>query len=608
VVSVFRGPDQGPVQIEMHFYFFALLAMLCMFANPMVNIAAAVTVAVHHLVVWLVIPTSVFNYDAAWWVVLVHALFVVLETVAAVYISREFFDNVIGLEKIVQARTATIREKQRDMRLILDNVEEGLITVDLDGSMSSECSKSIAQWFGAPVAGEKLATWLGKKDANFGEWFELALESVRDGMLPPEVTISQLPARLKDGEKTYAIHYQLITNADAVAGPPLEELRAEPRCADTAPDGSPEKMLVIIADITERLRQEVAERQQAELLQLFQHIMRDKPGFLQFLTEADGIVANLKGHQYDGLETAKRLIHTLKGNAAIFGMRHLSEICHVLESQIAEEGHVPGETAMAGLFEAWGQVRVDLGQLVGEHGRRLIEIDDADYEAILQAVLEGAPAQSVTRMIESWRLEPAGKRLARIEQQIMGLAERMGKSNVTVAIEPNELRFNAEHFAPFWSSFIHVLRNTVDHGIEDRDQRQQSGKPEAAKIKVCTAVEHENFVVTVEDDGPGVDWERLKAKAGELGVAASAIADPERLICLPGVSSKATVTELSGRGVGMAAVRDACESLGGTIEVRSERGRGTRIRFVFPKDREVYEGHRTGLTKNAARHPTPAYA
>ena len=79
---------QGPVQIEMHFYFFALLAMLCMFANPMVNIVAAVTVALHHLIVWLLIPSSVFNYDAQWWVVLVHAAFVVLETIATCFISR----------------------------------------------------------------------------------------------------------------------------------------------------------------------------------------------------------------------------------------------------------------------------------------------------------------------------------------------------------------------------------------------------------------------------------------------------------------------------------------------------------------------------------------
>src|SRR5258706_4183950 len=414
---------QGPVQIEMHFYFFALLAMLCMFANPMVNIAAAVTVALHHLIVWLIVPASVFNYEAQWWVVLVSAAFVVLETIAASYISREFFDTVIGLEKIVEARTATIREKQRDMRLILDNVETGLATVDLEGRLSSDCSQVVEKWFGAPVAGDKLAAWLGKRDANFGEWFELALDSVRDGLLPPEVALGQLPKQLKDADRTYAVNYQLITTADAPPEQhPQDQQRAVPRAAAAlAAEAVPEKLLVIVTDITERLRKEAAERYQAELLQLFQHIMRDKAGFIEFLAEAEELVRSLKRGGHDDLDHLKRLIHTLKGNAAIFGMRRLSDLCHGLENHIAEENRAPSEADMAALHQAWTQTRADLGKLIGEHLRSSIEIDDADYQAIIKAVLDRLERKGVVRLMESWRLEPAGKRLARLQQQVQGL-------------------------------------------------------------------------------------------------------------------------------------------------------------------------------------------
>jgi hypothetical protein len=105
---------QGPVQIEMHFYFFALLAMLAVYANPLVIIVAAVTVALHHLGLWIYLPKSVFNYAAPIWVVAVHAAFAVLESIATCFIARSFFDNVIGLEKIVQARTAELDERNRD--------------------------------------------------------------------------------------------------------------------------------------------------------------------------------------------------------------------------------------------------------------------------------------------------------------------------------------------------------------------------------------------------------------------------------------------------------------------------------------------------------------
>ena len=103
---------QGPVQIEMHFYFFALIAMLAVFGNPLVILAAALTVALHHLALWFLLPASVFNYDAPVWVVAVHAAFVVLESVAGCFIARSFFDNVIGLEKIVQLRTHGARRAQ----------------------------------------------------------------------------------------------------------------------------------------------------------------------------------------------------------------------------------------------------------------------------------------------------------------------------------------------------------------------------------------------------------------------------------------------------------------------------------------------------------------
>ena len=129
---------QGPAQIEMHFYFFALLAMCAVFGNPMVIIASTITVALHHLLVWVVMPSSVFNYDAQWWVVGIHALFVVLEAIATCFIARSFFDNVIGLEHIVQARTTELDTRNRDMRMLLDNVQQGFLTIDRSGQLTAE--------------------------------------------------------------------------------------------------------------------------------------------------------------------------------------------------------------------------------------------------------------------------------------------------------------------------------------------------------------------------------------------------------------------------------------------------------------------------------------
>ncbi len=588
---------KGPVQIEMHFYFFALLAMLCMFANPMVNIAAAVTVAIHHAALWLWLPSSLLNYDAEWWVVAVHAAFVVMETIAAVFISRQFFDNVIGLEKIVEARTAIIREQQRDMKLILDNTAQGLITIDLEGKVLGDGSKAMRDWFGDRGEEEMLSGWIGRWDSKFGEWFDLGLEGVREGFMPREITISQLPKMVNVSDRTYTLAYRMVEQEVAEEESPEEDRREFER---PEPEPMEEKMLVMVTDVTEQLAKEAKERRQAELLELFKHISRDKLGFLDFLAEAEELMEALMAGNYDDLDHLKRLIHTLKGNSAIFGMQTFAGICHELETMIAEEGIAPSDEDIKRVEEAWNNIREDLKQLLGEAETNRIQLEDSDYQAILQAIVDGVDAEAITRMIQSWRLEPTARRLEIIEKQIHGLAERMGKEPVTVALYSNDIRFDNKHFAPFWSSFIHILRNTVDHGIDDAEHRQALGKPRGGFIKVTTEVEGDKFVVSVQDDGPGVDWSKLREKAAAGGVDVDSITNQSDLMFLTGVSTKADVSEMSGRGVGMAAIAEACESLGGTIDVASQPGKGTTVQFTFPADEAVYEGHSAVLASYEA--------
>jgi methyl-accepting chemotaxis protein len=130
---------QGPMQIEMHFYFFVLLALMAVFANPMVILVAAVTVAAHHFVVWLVIPASVFNYQASFWSVVVHAVFVALESVGAVFVARSFFNDyhrtnralveARELQQRVQNENSEIQHNIVDLLQVVSEASDGNLTV-----------------------------------------------------------------------------------------------------------------------------------------------------------------------------------------------------------------------------------------------------------------------------------------------------------------------------------------------------------------------------------------------------------------------------------------------------------------------------------------------
>lgn len=242
---------QGPLQIEMHFYFFALIAMLSVYGNPAVIYVATVTVALHHLLVWIWLPRSVFNYDASIWVVAVHAAFVVLEAVAAAFIARSFFDNVIGLEQIVAARS-------KDIQLILDNVGQGFLTLDRSGLMAREHSRPVVDWFGRFDPGVPLADYLGRHDQGFGDGYRKAWQGVEQGVMPLDAAVARLPTRMRLGERHMELSYK----------PVLDESTGT------------HKFVVVISDITTRVERERLETEQKETAMLVNHMIAGNESLL----------------------------------------------------------------------------------------------------------------------------------------------------------------------------------------------------------------------------------------------------------------------------------------------------------------------------------------
>jgi two-component system, chemotaxis family, sensor kinase CheA len=550
---------QGPVQIEMHFYFFALLAMLAVYANPLVILVAAVTVALHHLALWVVLPKSVFNYDAPIWVVLVHAAFVVLESVATCYIARSFFDNVIGLEKIVQARTAELDARNRDMRLVLDNVGQGFLTVDRAGRMSSEQSAIVETWLGAADPGCTFGQYLGRKASVVGETFELGLEGAIDGFLPLDVTLDQLPKRFAIGAQTFSMQYTPIpANADF------------------------EKILIVITDVTAAIDRERLEFEQREMVQIFDRLTQDRSGFMEFFEETRELVKRIASGAEIELAVLKRLIHTLKGNSAIFGITSLSDKCHELETWIDETGARPTEEQFGELSSSFERLRSNVDTLRGKNARPTVEVEKSEYDAVLGALLRNEPSAKLARRVANWWLEPTSRRLARISEQAQRIATRLGKAPVEVRIRDNGLHLEAARWASFWSSFIHVIRNAVDHGLEPKDERKSAGKPECGLIEVSTAVQSNSFVVTISDDGRGIDWKRIADRAKIKGIPHKTREDLTEAVFTDGISTAAYVSDLSGRGIGMAAVRAECHARRGTVQLHTTEGSGTRVVFSFP--------------------------
>ena len=165
-------------------------------------LVAAVTVTLHHTVVWALIPSSVFNYDASIWVVAVHASFVVVESVAACFIARSFFDNVIGLEKLVaQQRTEAWPSATTTWHRARQRAGRAADGRPRPGTLSAERS-AIVDRVVPGGTNEPLIEMVGARRPSFADRLELAWDMlVKDGFLPARIDPSPAAVRLELGDR-----------------------------------------------------------------------------------------------------------------------------------------------------------------------------------------------------------------------------------------------------------------------------------------------------------------------------------------------------------------------------------------------------------------------
>jgi two-component system chemotaxis sensor kinase CheA len=175
----------------------------------------------------------------------------------------------------------------------------------------------------------------------------------------------------------------------------------------------------------------------------------------------------------------------------------------------------------------------------------------------------------------------------RLPRLLREIAADLGKP-AELAIEGGETEADKAIVEMLFEPLLHVVRNAIDHGVERADVRAARGKPATAIIRLVASRHSDNVVVEVRDDGQGIDVARVRQVAAERKVIAedalAALSDDEvmQLVFEPGFSTAAAVTGLSGRGVGMDAVRHAVGRVGGAVGIASRPGQGTTVRFTLP--------------------------
>ncbi|MGH8150749.1 MAG: chemotaxis protein CheA, partial [Steroidobacteraceae bacterium] len=191
------------------------------------------------------------------------------------------------------------------------------------------------------------------------------------------------------------------------------------------------------------------------------------------------------------------------------------------------------------------------------------------------------------------RMLPISFVFSRFPRMVRDLAQRLGK-HIELKLTGEHTELDKTVLEKIGDPLVHLVRNSIDHGIERPEARVAAGKPETGVVHLDACHRGGNIAVEVSDDGGGLDKERILAKARERGLIGTGdtLSDDQvhDLIFLPGFSTADHTTDVSGRGVGMDVVRRNIKELGGKIEVRTERGRGSRFIITLPLTLAIVDG------------------
>lgn len=468
----------------------------------------------------------------------------------------------------LQASLRLTDEALAGTRLVLDNVDEGLLILDPAGEMGPQASRAVTRLLGEPTVGAPFSELLAQVDPEVAAWWELGWESVVDGFLPTELAIAQLPSRVQAGECTLELRCQPVLDAS----------------------GDLERGVVVVQDISAELAQERAQLIQQELLSIFQHLMRDPSGFASFLKEGRSLIAQLAEADADPALTM-RVVHTLKGNAGLFSVRSVAEACHRVEEALTQGAS--GAHTTAEVVSAWNDFEDRLAELRGET-RDVRSVLDADVVQLKEAIASGASRERLLQLLQGWEMEPVETRLGRFGEQAQALAERLGKPGLVVETDCEALRLNAEDLDGLWCAYAHAVRNAVDHGVEGPAQRLEAGKPAAGRLRLSAHMEGAWMRIALEDDGAGVNVDAVRARARDLGLPCTSEAELCQAVFHEGLSSRAEVSETSGRGVGLSALREVVHRLGGQLGLESRPGQGSTLWILLPASL-VWSGERLEL-------------
>ncbi len=469
------------------------------------------------------------------------------------------------------------------LSLVCSHLRECYICFDSHGNFTQSYSPLLWKYFDNSKEGQDFFKFFNINEAD-KDSISLLLDLLRDQTVQFQTLIDLLPEEMRSPKLNCEMrisYFELSPEVPGFSG-----------------------FAVLLRDLTEtRVIEEEANKAKSHA-EMIQRIVADPVSFQSFINSIRRLYLQMKtwNHEYSSggsIENFQRTLHTLKGNASLFSASELVSYIHNIEDvlcshikmskpELVELVNEIGLSLESKLHQFQEENDVLLGSL-----RRIVKaaaLIDVNTMARLESIVEKVQDEELTDLYySSIKTETLNALFLPVKMSILSLANKLEKK-VTVVLQGGATRVPVNRFRPILDVLTNVFLNCVDHGIELPEERVSLGKLETGKIEVHFEFVNRNgkgwLGLNISDDGQGIDIESLKEKLMEEGYPANEWSRQKiaESIFVCGMTTREEISETSGRGLGMAAVKETIEAEGGKIHVDSQKGHGTRFRFLIPFD------------------------
>lgn len=295
------------------------------------------------------------------------------------------------------------------------------------------------------------------------------------------------------------------------------------------------------------------------------------------------------------IEKLFRIVHSVKGSGASFYLKPLISVAHKLEHQLDEdrkkriiENPVQVRTDLITIEKILLDINTEIVNLAGEYSEKIRTIDDDEIIQIEESLLK-SDHPKIKQILDDLSKQHLKCYLENKTQSVFSSTmQQISQKSIHLKLDIQSIRVDAKIIDALDMSLPHLIRNSMDHGIETVIERKSVSKPFHGTLTLKVSKLDQTCLISLSDDGKGIDPDIIGKIAIEKQVLSKAeldklnISEKQELIFAPGFSTAEEVSEISGRGVGMDSVKVKIESINGTLELKSEVGKGTEFKISIP--------------------------